>query len=438
LLLAPAVIYYDRNKKTYFFTPGILSVPTPRGSRIQIGLALAAASAALLPTAAFAQAAFTAYVSPQYEYNSNVFDLPAGVAVLGTTDTRHADTDLVSRGGLISDYLISRQDFYANIDVAHFKYQHFSELDRDEYSVDAGWRWVLSRDLTGTLDVSRTKFMVPFSALLNQTGTLVLETVQKETASAQYQFNPDWRIDGSVFTRTEDAPVPDAPQLNLKDTSVSTTLTYTRNARLTGGANFVYDTGRYEEGVANLAPNYHEISLSGVANYAAKGLSSFSGLLGYTKRTSLTGTNDVSSVTGSFDYKRLLTGKTSMDLSISRSVNANITNTGSEVDTIVGGSLNWQATYKLNVALAYSWTNRYLPDQNGSSGAFVVVGGNRTDNTQYVGLNVDYQILRWLDIKPYCNYQMRSSNAQFGNYNATVVGVTVTAKYSRGVAATAR
>jgi len=144
------------------------------------------------------------------------------------------------------------------------------------------------------------------------------------------------------------------------------------------------------------------------------------------------------SVTGALEYKRQLTGKTGMDLSISRSVNANITNTGSEVDTVVGGSLTWQATYKLNVALAYSWTNRYLPDQNGSPSQFVVVGGNRTDNTQYVGLNMDYQILRWLDIKPYLNYQTRSSNAQFGAYNASVVGVTVTAKYSRGVPVGAR
>ena len=397
-----------------------------------------AAAAGLLPMAALAQASFTAYVSPQYEYNSNVFDLTAGVPVVGTNDTRHGDSDLVSRGGLIGDYLAGRQDFYLNIDAANYKYQHFTELDRDEYAADVGWRWVVIRDLTGTFDVSRTKFMVPFSALLTQTGQLVLETVQKESAALQYQFNPDWRIDESVFRRREEAPVPDAPQLNLTDTSVSTTLTYTRNARLTGGANFTYDTGKYDQGVANLSPTYHEISVSGVANYAAKGLSSFSGLLGYTKRSSLTGTNDVSSVTGALEYKRQLTGKTGMDLSISRSVNANITNTGSEVDTVVGGSLNWQATYKLNVALAYSWTNRYLPDQNGSPTQFVVVGGNRTDNTQFVGLNMDYQILRWLDIKPYFNYQTRSSNAQFGDYNASVVGVTVTAKYSRGVPVAAR
>ena len=396
------------------------------------------AAAVLLPMAAMAQAAFTAYVSPQYEYNTNVFDLSAGVPVTGTNDTRHGDSDLVSRGGLIGDYLAGRQDFYVNIDAANYKYQHFTELDRDEYAAAAGWRWVVVRDLTGTFDVSRTKFMVPFSALLTQTGQLVLETVQKESAAVQYQFNPDWRIDGSVFRRREEAPIPNAPQLNLTDTAVSTTLTYTRNARLTGGANFTYDTGKYDQGVANLAPNYHEISVSGVANYAAKGLSSFSGLLGYTKRSSLTGTNDVSSVTGSLEYKRQLTGKTSMDLNISRSVNANITNTGSEVDTMVGGSLTWQATYKLSAALAYSWTNRYLPDQNGLPGEQIQVGGSRTDNTQYVGLNLDYQILRWLDIKPYFNYQTRSSNAQFGDYNATVVGVTVTAKYSRGTPVAAR
>lgn len=412
-------------------------MPISGGQKILTNLTLAAA-ALMLPVAASAQAAFTAYVSPQYEYNSNVFDLSPGQAVLGTSDTRHGDSDFVSRGGLIGDYLISRQDFYVNLDAANFKYQHFTELDRNEYAADAGWRWVLTRDLTGTIDVSRTRFMVPFSAQLTQTDELVLETVQKENAAVQYQFNPDWRIDASVFRRREDAPVPTAEELNLTDTAFSTTFTYTRNARLTGGVNFVYDTGKYDQGVENLSPTYHEISVSGVANYAAKGLSSFSGLLGYTKRSSLTGTNDVSSVTGALEYKRALTGKTSMDLSVSRSVNANITNVGSEVDTVAGGSLTWQATYKLNVSLAYNWTNRYLPGQNGSPAQPLVVGGNRTDNTQFVGLNMDYQILRWLDIKPYFNYQTRSSNALDGDYNATVVGVTVTAKYSRGAPSGAR
>jgi hypothetical protein len=389
----------------------------------------------LLPVAAFAQSTLSVYASPQYEYSTNVYFLPSGTPVPGTTDTRHGDGYVVYRGGFNADYQVSEQDFFVHLDAADYQYQHFTQLNRDEYQADAGWRWWLSRDLTGSFDVSRSRSMLPFSSLLQEQDTPVLQTAQKEAATVKYQFNPDWRVDGSVSENKTTSPVPAAALLNLKETSLSTMLTYTQNVRLTGGGRVTYVSGQYEDGVTSLAPTYHEIELAGVANYAAKGLSSFSGALGYTRRSSTSGFNSVSSVTGSLDYKRELTGKTSMDLSLTRAVNSNISNTGSEVDTTAAGSLKWQATYKIGVSLGYSWTQRFLPGQNGSATALVDIGPDRTDHQQYAFLNVDYQVLRWLVVRPYANFQTRSSNALDGTYNATIVGIVVTGTYGRGAAA---
>jgi hypothetical protein len=395
---------------------------------------LAANLLILMPLAAFAQNALSVYASPSYEYNSNVFYLPSGTPVPGTTDTRHGDGYVVYRGGLNEDYQLSEQDFFIRLGAADYKYQHFTQLNRDEYQVDGGWRWWLSRDLTGGFDVSRSRSMLPFSYLLQEQDTPVLQTTQKEAATVKYQFNPDWRIDGSLSENKTTSPVPAAALLNLKETSVSTTLTYTENVRLTGGGRVTFVNGRYQDGVINLAPTYHEFELAGVANYAAKGLSSFSGALGYTRRDSSSGINSVSSVTGSLEYKRALTGKTSMDLSLTRAVNSDITNTGSEVDTTAAGSLNWQATYKIGVALGYSWTQRFLPGQNASPTAQVAIGSDRTDHQQYAFLNVDYQVLRWLVVRPYANYQTRSSNALDGTFNATIVGIVATGTFGKGAA----
>ncbi len=390
------------------------------------------AAGLLLPLAAHAQNSFSAYVSPEYEYNSNVFDLPTGAAVPGFNETRHDDSYAVYKGGLNDDYRLSQQDLFVHLNGAEFQYQHFTQLNRDEYNIDGGWNWWLSRDLTGIFDVSRSRSMLPFGSLLTPEGLPVIQTAQRESATARYQFNPDWLMEGNVSESKTNSPVPAAALLNLQETSGSFTLTYTRNARLTGGGRISYASGRYEDGVADLSPTYHQIELAGVANYVASGLSSFTGALGYTRRSSTSNINSVSSVTGSGDYKRALTGKTSIELTLARIVNSAITNTGSEVDTTAGGSLHWQATYKIGVSLGYSWIQRYYPDQNAAPTALVAVGSDRTDNQQNAFINADYQVLRWLVVKPYYNFQTRRSNAQDSNFNSTIAGISVTGTFGGG------
>ena len=89
--------------------------------------------------------------------------------------------------------------------------------------------------------------------------------------------------------------------------------------------------------------------------------------------------------------------------------------------------MNWQATYKIGVVLTYSYTYRQLPGQGDAP-----VGGERLDHLQLASLNVDYEPLDWLSLKPFVNYQLRGSNYIGANFNATVVGVNFTIHpYSR-------
>jgi hypothetical protein len=383
------------------------------------------ALANLAPLSAWSETTLTLSASPEYQVNSNIYDLAPGVDAPGTTDSRHSDQYAVYRGAAQAAFLQDQQNFFLNLQGAEYRYQHFTILDHDEYTADGGWKWKLGTSLDGTLEVTRSRTELPFYYLLQIQAAAVLLTEQRETAALNYLFNPDWRLETTAYTRKVDAPLSDAEDLDLKETSGTAVLRYVRNAKFTGGIGVGYLSGEYGNGVGDLAPAYHQVSPQVVSTYTVSALSSFTGQLGYTRRSSALASDDVSTATGSLDFKRSLTGKTSIDLLASRLVSANITNTASEIDSIGSATVNWQATYKLALKLGYVFTIRYLPGQG------QLPGENRTDHQQYTAFNLDYQILRWLTLSPYANVQSRSSNTLDGNYNATVYGIIVKAQWQK-------
>ncbi len=383
------------------------------------------ALALLAPLPASSETTLTLTASPEYQVNSNIYDLAPGVDAPGTTDTRHSDQYAVYRGGLAATFLQGQQNFFLNLQGAEYRYEHFSVLDHDEYTADGGWKWKLGTSLDGTLEVTRTRTELPFYYLLQVQAAAVLLTEQRETAAINYLINPDWRLETTAYTRKVDAPLSEAENLDLKETSGNVVLRYVRNAKFTGGIGVGYLEGEYGNGVGDLAPAYHQVSPQLVSTYTVSALSAFTGQVGYTRRSSALATDDVSTATGSLDFKRSLTGKTSIDLLASRLVSSNITNTSSEIDTQGSATITWQATYKLALRAGYALTTRYLPDQG------ELPGTNRTDHQQTTTLNVDYQILRWLTLSPYANVQSRSSNVIDGNYNATVYGIIIKGQWQK-------
>jgi hypothetical protein len=380
--------------------------------------------AALLPLACAAAPALTVSGTAQYEVNSNVYDLAGGVPVPGTADTRHSDNLQEYRGSFLATYQLGEQNVYANLHAGEFLYDRFTILNHTEYSIDAGLNWEALRTLTGSFDVTRSRSMVAFNTLVEQQQQPALQTEQRETAVIRYLVTPDWRLDTDVYTRTVDSPVPTAANLNLKESSADLALKYVRDAKLTEGFDVGYLTGEYDGvAAANLSQTYHQANAGLVVNYAASGLSSFTGQAGYTRRSSALGTNDLSGATGSLDYKRNLTAKTSIDLLLSRAISSNVANDSSEIDGTASGTIKWQATYRIGIQANITYLNRFLPNQG------VPLGTDRRDHQITGALNLNYEVLRWLTIAPYANVQSRTSNTIDGGYNATVYGVNVTGRW---------
>jgi hypothetical protein len=391
--------------------------------------------AALLawPVSALAQLALNVAGDTQYEYNSNVFALQApNRTPFGGTN--FGDTDLSYGGELDASYLWSQQQFYATVLGNEYRYDRFQELDHSDYTLVAGWDWKVGRIWDGIIDVERIRSMVSF---WNVIGTsLVIQTEQRETARASVQATPDWRVEFTGLTHTVEQPQTGAPDLTLTESSGTVGIKYTGTAGVTAGLDGNYLKGSFSDTGTNVELPYRQVSGGLTATDEVTGLSTFRGQIGYTRRSSDVGGNSISAVTGDLDYKRNLTGKTKIEVDLSRQINIYLASSTSEIDSIAALSATWQATYKINVLLAYNFTYRQLPGEGNEilGGVYVLNGTTQTQRLNTPSLTVTYEPVPWLVLKPYVTYQTRASqNLVLGNFDSTLVGLRFTLQLQRGV-----
>jgi hypothetical protein len=400
--------------------------PTGADPRMQRKYRLLTAAVLLLAAwPSLAEVDVTTAATARYEYNSNVWDLQSGYPVPGTTNDFQRSDNLYTYGALLDTaYLWDQQKLFGTFSANQFQYDHFTVLNHLEYSADGGLNWKLGSNFDGTLEVLRDRIQVAFTNVNN--AEFVLQTEQRENVKVGVEFIPDWRLEGSGYYRTVDQSYQDLPGLDLDESQGQVALRYLGLAGLTAGLSFAYTDGRYTGPGAEFNPAYDQTSVSFVSTYAPTGRSTFKGALGYSDRKSASADNSISGLTGELDYDNQITGKTSAHVQISRLINSYISNTSSEIDSIANASLRWQATYRLGIAAGYSYTYRDLPGQGNAP-----FGSNRIDHLQMATLNVDFEPLRWLILKPYANYQTRSSNFVSGNFNATVVGLYFTVQWQK-------
>jgi hypothetical protein len=392
--------------------------------------------AALLasPVSAFAELVMTVAGDAKYEYNTNVFDLQSGFFT-PFGGSSFGDSFIAYGGKLDASYLWSQQQFYATVQGNEYRYNRFKALDHSDFMFDGGWDWRIGRVWDGLFDVTRIRSMVSFWNLV--ATSLVIQTEQRETGRAGVQVTPDWRAELTGITRKVDQPQTTAPNLSLTENSGQVAIKYTGTAGVTSGLVATYLKGSFSDtGPLVVAPSYTQSSGGLTATDEVTGLSRFRGQIGYTRRSSDSGINSISGVTGELDYRRILTGKTTVELDLTRQINAYLTNNASEIDSVAALTAEWQATYKIGVVLGYTFTYRQLPGQGNVLVAGVVVptGGEQTQRLHMPSLTVTYIPVPWLTLKPYVNYQTRSSqNFVGGNFDSTIVGVQFTLQWQRGV-----
>lgn len=406
---------------------------TKIGRRALLALIFPALLLGLSP-AAFAQLAATVSATGQYQYNSNVFDLQRGFY---PGEATQAASYYEYGAALNLNDQISQQNIYLRGDDNQFVYDRFG-LTHNEYAVDGGWLFKFADELSGSIDVSRSRVMVPFTSLVTfttQALQLYTATDQRETATADYQFIPDWTLNVHGYTDRDTEPLVGEPDLLLSDSGAGTALRFGGNGEFKGAVVADYQHGDYAHATLYLSPSYNQWSGGIDASYqpVAQGSPTVVDFgFGRTSRVSPNGVDDVSGWTGHLNVSRELTGKTTLHLILQRNVNSFLTNAGAEIDSSAAVSAVWQATFKTGFTLGYTLDYTVYPD-------FGVVPGeppiNRGDHLQYTTFTINYLATRWLTIMPYFYFQTRASNLDGANFNATQYGVSFTIAWQNALAA---
>jgi hypothetical protein len=385
--------------------------------RLPIWIALAALA---LPIRAHAQ--FTGGVSAtaQFESNSNVFDVPSGFEPPGTNNFRRSDTDFAYGADLDGSYKWGRQELFGTLYAKEFNYQHYTDLNHNDYKFDGGLNWKLGDIWDGKLEAARTHNMVPFYELSGSPLALSIVTEQKESALIGVKLNSEWRLEGSAYISKADEPIPEAPDLQLTQKSGSMSLEYSGIGHLTSGLTAGYLSGDYDGTNGTINPSFHQETVAFLANYKLI-RTTVEGQIGYSRRSSDTGIDNTSGLTGLIDFKQQLTPKTSVTARIERTINSYFLNSGSEIDTDASVGVNWQTTYRLAVSAGYTFTYRNFPGQGNNP-----IGSDRVDIQEDANMAIIYKPQRWLMIKPYASVDTRRSTFIGGHYSSTVFGVTIT------------
>jgi Putative beta-barrel porin 2 len=377
-----------------------------------VGLALAAKS-----LAAFGESRFAPYAAGSLEYESNPF-YEWGGSRSGTATS--SDTLRKLRGGVEAQLDWSRESLAFIVEARRIDYRVLTYLGHTEALFDGSLQSAFTSLVNSLVEYRRERRMVPFAELAPGTRELLLETEDWGAVSLTIQTLAGWRFETRGKLRKLASPRPGLPELDLRESSIHEGLRRTFG-RLSVGLDAEYLRGWYRGAGEFGSPAYSDATAQLAAEHRITGLSSFEGAVGYTRRTESPGSR-VSAVTGTVGYKRDLTGKTSLDVRLTRAVNSYVTTVGSEIDTACSFRATWQVTRKIQLAPSFTITYSQFP---GSA------GDGRRDRYEAAALDLRYQMFDWLSLHPYGRYDLRSSNVVGYGFNATAIGLELLLKEAR-------
>ncbi|HEY2783074.1 MAG TPA: hypothetical protein VGI90_20020 [Steroidobacteraceae bacterium] len=376
--------------------------------------ALLIAAAIAAPRMAAAQASANPYADVHYEHDSNVFRVQNSQAnLIAIGDPTLADNDVKAVAGAEGTYLWSEQKLTATVEGRRYLYDHFSQLDHNEYLADVALKWKTTSLLDGLVEARQEQLMAPFT--LGNSTQLSIDVDRRLTGGLNLNINPDWRLESEVYSHNLKSPLQNFPDFVERETGTQLALLNRSVSHLTYGITVDHISGSFEN-----APNvgtYNQVDAQLTVNYAVSALTTFKGAAGYTKRDQIL--DSVSAATGMLGYSRQLTGKTSLTFNLTRAVNSYVAAGGSEVDTSATLGLNWQATYLIAVAVQGGYMHSTFVGQ------FVPgsLTNGRADNLPTGSLNVNYQVFRHATLKAYVQKQSRTSNIDIYRFTDTTFGV---------------
>lgn len=372
----------------------------------------------LCPFAAQAQLSYEPYVAGEIAHDSNLIRLEdKDAAEAATGDRQLADTYTKLSAGLDAEYLYSLQRFYVSGETSKYSYDNNLGSDNTAYEFNGGVEGTLWRLAESTLDYRYRRRLAPFE--YRGDGQTVEETDKIASAELNLEVTPDWQLEGRFADRRYDAPQIEKPEFGLKERTYYGGIGYLGIAAVRFSIGQEWVEGDYSG--EPIETTFDETSTLVKLNYVASGFSEFVLEFGYTERDTTGETpGSFSGYTGLLSYQRQISGKTRIDGSIYRRVDSYEASAEYVIDSGARIAAAWQATGKVGLTGYADYSNRNYQE----SGAIVdPTGADRKDDEIQLGVEANWQALRWLTISPRVEYNTRSSNEANADFDAFLYAV---------------
>jgi hypothetical protein len=376
-----------------------------------------------------AETHFAPYVGTQFEYNSNVFSISSPDLAFQANNTTARDDQIMRYlAGFKTSYGWGNQQLDAAVDGAIVDYSRFNQLNHKEYGLDGGYTWKVLDTADGAIRYKQTGAMTPFADVGG--NQFELQTTRTGDGSFNVNVAPEWRLEsGADITQTK-SPRIGAPNYISLDTAGRLAMLYTGFTGIAFGLRGQYDYNQFQDAgaTADATPQYHQETLDFTFSSKIDGLSNFNSDFGYTRRRSDGPIVDtVTGFNGKAEYIRFVSVKTRFEINVYHSVEpTDVIGAFTAISTGAATSLTWSPTPKINLSAIYT----YEKDKYQTlSDPTLAATPDRKDSFQDTRGTLDYQLLEWLGINSYVEYQDRRSNFDFDAYNSLVAGVGLRATF---------
>lgn len=377
-----------------------------------LGLALAIAPPA--------DAQVTPYGSVEYLHDSNVFGVAdEAEAITQTGGARQDDSTVRYAAGVDAGLDLGLQRLRLAGRIGRTEYSYFQQLDHDESFIDGGLDWKLASRVDGTLGYRREKRLATLADLRG--ADLRLQTDQTGEVGVNVNLAPDWRVEMDAEDYRSALPLDAAPGFRLQERRGSVALKYAGRGRVTTGVLGSYARGTYDGIDADRRYRQHAVEMTVDAQVGG-----FHELLlrgGFVKRAedaTVSDRGDSEGFTGSLTLSRRVGDGARLGATLFRRVDSYDVAANTLIDTGGQLGLRWQATPKMLINARIEWLESEF------SGGDPVNAG-REDRMGTAAVDVMYQALRWLSVRPFAEYVDRESTQATSGYRSSVLGVELKA-----------
>lgn len=364
------------------------------------------------------------YASVTYSYDDNLRRFSSKQQAAGS---KMSDTVMMTGVGIILDKEISRQRIYVDIGANKTNFDRNSELDNTGRDMKGRWDWELGNRLSGKMEITHKKAMVPFSEYRVQTGpalSLNTRTQDRRAFEARWLFHPRWRA-RAAFSNSETEYSAEIRRVaNLEENAYEVGVDYLSPSRSVVGVLYRHVKGTKPVQIFSGGPvsnDYDQDELKLNVEWAVTGKSKVQFLGGLVDRKyDEFSTRDFRKFNMRGNFSWIPTGKTGTNLSVWKENNAQAYVTSSYTEnTGISVTGNWYMTSKLSLQGNVRYETREFQYNDE-----LTLRSNRSDKDKNYSLALIYKPTLSFMLNASVAHSVRNSNNELYGFDSNSVALT--------------